>query len=60
MLDEAVKPNRGQLVIVENKSNGMFGLSGADDNIVEGIGESTYIINRPGGKSSVHMSTFLR
>jgi glycine/D-amino acid oxidase-like deaminating enzyme len=50
VLDEAVKPKRGQLVIVENKSGGIFSLSGKDDDAVEGIGESTYIINRPGGK----------
>lgn len=51
VLDEAVKPKRGQLVIVENKSDGIFCLSGRSDDGVEEIGESAYIINRPGGKS---------
>lgn len=50
--DRAMKPKRGQLVLVENKSHGQFGLSSFDDRDAS-IGESAYIINRPGGKSSV-------
>lgn len=49
--DRAMKPKRGQLVLVENKSDGQFGLSGFDNQDAS-ISESAYIINRPGGKSS--------
>jgi len=50
VMDEAVTPIRGQLVIVENESRGMFSLSG-DTTMDEAIGENCYIIDRPAGKS---------
>lgn len=50
VMDEAVIPIRGQLVIVENESRGMFSLSG-DATMDEKIGENCYIIDRPAGKS---------
>lgn len=50
VMDEAVIPIRGQLVIVENESRGMFSLSG-DATMDEEIGENCYIIDRPAGKS---------
>jgi len=49
VMDEAVTPVRGQLVIVENESCGMFSLSG-DATMDEEIGENCYIIDRPAGK----------
>lgn len=51
VMDEAVVPIRGQLVIVENESRGMFSLSG-DTTMDEEIGENCYIIDRPAGKST--------
>ena len=47
-MDESVVPMRGQLVIVANRSGGMFSrprMEGLD----ESIGESCYIIERPSG-----------
>jgi glycine/D-amino acid oxidase-like deaminating enzyme len=49
VMDAAVTPVRGQLVIVENESRGMFSLSG-DAAMDEEIGENCYIIDRPAGK----------
>lgn len=49
VMDAAVTPVRGQLVIVENESRGMFSLSG-DAAMDEKIGENCYIIDRPAGK----------
>ena len=48
--DDTMTPIRGQLVIVENKSGGQFGLSSFDDKDTS-IGECCYVINRPGGES---------
>lgn len=46
--DASVRPVRGQLVIVENESRGMFSLSG-DAAMDEEVGENCYIIGRPAG-----------
>jgi D-amino-acid oxidase len=50
--DKTVVPIRGQLVIVENDSKGMFSTSIYDDEMDENIGECMYIINRPNGMYS--------
>lgn len=50
VMDEKVVPMRGQLVIVQNESHGMFSLSG-DGTMQEELGECCYIIDRPAGKS---------
>lgn len=49
VMDATVNPMRGQLVIVENESRGMFSLSG-EPGMDEEIGENCYIIDRPAGK----------
>jgi len=49
VMDERVVPMRGQLVIVENESHGIFFYSG-DGTFQKEIGECSYIINRPAGK----------
>jgi D-amino-acid oxidase len=49
VMDEKVVPMRGQLVIVQNESHGMFSLSG-DGTMQEELGECCYIIDRPAGK----------
>jgi len=46
--DANMVPIRGQLVIVENDSGGMFSVSG-DDTMQEDIGECCYVIPRPAG-----------
>ena len=48
--DDKMIPMLGQLVIVENESRGMFELSGHED-MMEEIGECSYIIERPAGMS---------
>lgn len=50
VMDTTVRPMRGQLVIVENESHGMFSLSG-EEGMDEEIDENCYIIDRPAGKS---------
>ncbi|KAB5584976.1 hypothetical protein GE09DRAFT_1209614 [Coniochaeta sp. 2T2.1] len=45
VMDDKVVPMRGQLVIVENESHGMFSLSG-DGSMKEEFGECCYIIDR--------------
>jgi len=50
VMDSSVTPIRGQLVIVENESRGMFSLSG-DSSTHDEIGECCYIIDRPAGES---------
>jgi D-amino-acid oxidase len=47
--DEAMKPIRGQMVIIENNSRGNFGLPCFDARD-EDDAERCYIITRPGGK----------
>lgn len=47
--DVNVVPMRGQLVIVENESNGMFSLSG-DPYMNDDVGECCYVIDRPSGE----------
>lgn len=53
VMDESVVPRRGQLIVVENESGGMFSLSG-DALMQEGIGERCYIIDRPSGMYPGH------
>lgn len=48
VMDKNVVPMRGQLVIVENQSNGIYFLSG-DGTFQKEIGECCYIIERPTG-----------
>jgi D-amino-acid oxidase len=51
VMDSKMIPTRGQLVIVENESNGQYSISG-DSKMVKEIGESCYIIDRPAGRTS--------
>jgi D-amino-acid oxidase len=51
VVDEQMRPMRGQLVVVENESRGQYGVSG-DDDMQEHIGECCYIIDRPSGMAS--------
>ncbi|KAF3010354.1 hypothetical protein E8E14_009043 [Neopestalotiopsis sp. 37M] len=46
--DKCLKPMLGQLVIVENEVDGIYGISGDDDMDVS-LGECCYVIPRPGG-----------
>ncbi|ETS84914.1 hypothetical protein PFICI_02939 [Pestalotiopsis fici W106-1] len=46
--DKWLKPMLGQLVIVENDVDGIYGLSG-DDDMDASLGECCYVIPRPGG-----------
>lgn len=50
VMDERMVPMRGQLVLVENESGGIFFCSG-DGDMDCAVGECSYIINRPGGES---------
>jgi glycine/D-amino acid oxidase-like deaminating enzyme len=52
VMDDKVVPVRGQIVLVENESHGIFFYSG-DENMRKDIGECSYIINRPGGESTI-------
>ncbi|KAI9786481.1 MAG: hypothetical protein M1839_006941 [Geoglossum umbratile] len=46
--DESVVPMRGQLVVVANRSGGMFSRPGMEE-LDKSIGECCYIIERPSG-----------
>ena len=48
--DNSLIPERGQLVIVENESHGLFSFTG-DEDMHKDVGECCYIIERPGGSS---------
>jgi D-amino-acid oxidase len=59
VMDENVKPMRGQLVVVENESHGQYGIS-SDDDMQSHIGESCYIIDRPSGVLPQHELPWLQ
>ena len=57
VMDDKVVPRRGQIVLVENESHGIYFLSG-DGTFRQDIGECSYIINRPAGELSSCPSHF--